>query len=738
MSDDKIKDGVIIDLIEDPIVQDSLRRFDMAQKSQYEIRLRCLQDRRFVFVDGAQWEDALRLQFDNKPRFEINKLHLAVIRIFNEYRANRVTVKFEKADDDADDHTAEFLQGIHRADEKRSGGSEAYDNAFEEGTAGGFGAWRLTNVFVDDEDEEDEKQKIVFEPIYDADRFVFWDLGGKKYDKSDAQHCWVLTAMGRAEFSEKYGDSPNDPYNLSAKYTSSAQSMGLGRLVTMTEFDWYTPDVVYIVEYYRIEETKKKIHIFRPLGQNTKARDIKVDEEDLKPEEDGADPRKDLEDQGYTHVRTRTVRRKRVRKWIHDGARVLEDCGYIAGPNIPIVPFYGKRAWIDNQERIQGHIRNGKDSQRLLNMQVSLLAIISALSPRAKPVFTPDEIRGHEMAWADDNINDNPFLLRNAFDAGDGSPPTPLPLQFTQPPNVPPALAAMIEMTNADIKELMGGQEEGEKVVSNISDALMERVQSKIDMQAFIYIDNFAKSMERSGQIWLGMAKEIYDEDNRLMVSIGPDGKRSHVRLKQPRVVDGVTQTVNDPMKGKFDVTVDTGPAFKSKREATVRALVSLLQFVQDPQLVQIITSLIMANMDGEGLEDVREFMRMRLVNLGVVKPTEAEQKKIREQQQQAANQPPSPQDQLVMAETQRLQAETAKTGAEIEKTHAESIAKLSGAADGRAKAIADLANHNLDKLRLAHELLQTLLAQTGEDAQAAGNASPGSSQAAQVASQSQ
>lgn len=727
---------VAIDLIEDPIVEESLRRFDMAQKSQYEIRLRCLQDRRFVFVDGAQWEDALRLQFDNKPRFEINKLHLACIRIFNEYRANRVTVKFEKADDDADDHTADFLQGIHRADEKRSGGSEAYDNAFEEGTAGGFGAWRLTNVYVDEEDEEDEKQKIIFEPIYDADRFVFWDLGGKKYDKSDAKHCWVLTAMGRAEYTDTYGDSPNDAYATAATYTASAQSMGLGRLVTMTEFDWYTPDVVYIVEYYKIEEKKKKVHVFRPNHLNTKDKDVKIDDDDLKADEDGKDPRKDLEAQGYTHIRTRTVKRKRVHKYIHDGARVLEDCGFIAGPNIPIVPFYGKRAWVDNQERIQGHIRTGKDSQRLLNMQVSLLAIISALSPRAKPVFTPQEIRGHEMTWADDNINDNPFLLKNAYDPEDGTPPQVLPLQFTQPPNVPPALAAMIEMTNADIKELMGGQEEGEKVVSNISDALMERVQSKIDMQAFIYIDNFSKSMERSGQIWLGMAKEIYDEDGRLMVSVGPDGKHSHVRLKQPRMVEGVSQVVNDPAKGKFDVTVDTGPAFKSKREATVRGLVSLLQFVQDPQLIQIITSLIMANMEGEGLEDVREFMRMKLVSMGVIKPTPDEAKKIQQQQQAAAQQPPSPQDQLVMAETQRVQAETQKTGAEIAEKHANTVKILSSAADGRADALARLADHGLDKLRFAHEVLQTLIEQTGEDAQAAGNTSPGSSQASQVASQ--
>ena len=728
-NDGKGKGGVILDFVEDEIVQDSLRRFDMAQKSQYEIRMKCLQDRRFVFVDGAQWEDALRLQFDNKPRFEINKLHLACIRIFSEYRNNRVSVDFRPKDNDADEHTANFLNDLYRADEAH-GGQEAMDNAFEEGVSGGFGAWRLMNVYEDEEDEEDETQKIVLEPIYDADRFVFWDLGGKKYDKSDAQHCWVLTAMGRAEFQEKYGDSPNDPYNLAAKYTSSAQTMGLGRLVTMTEFDWYTPDVIYIVEFYKVERVSKKVHVFRPLGANDKSRDLKIEDDDLTDED-----REDLKAQGYTHIRTRTITKKRVRKWIHDGARVLEDCGYIAGPNIPIVPFYGKRAWIDNQERIQGHIRNGKDSQRLLNMQVSLLAIISALSPRAKPVFAPEEIRGHEMTWANDNIDDNPYLLRNAFDPGDGSaPPTPLPLQLTQPPNVPPALAAMIEMANADIQQLLGEQEAGEKMVSNVSAKAVEMVQNQIDMMAFIYMDNMAKSVRRSAEIWLGMAREIYDEDGRLMQTVGKDGKRGSGRLKSPRLVDGIARTVNDPGKGKFEVTVDVGPAFRSRRDATVRALVGMLQFVQDPQLANIITSMILTNMDGEGLDDMQEFLRMKLVQMGVLKPTQKEAKELQQQAEAAAKQPPSPQDQFLMAETQRVQAEAAKSQVEIDEKRANTVKTLANAADSRARAIADLAGHDLERLKFAHELLQTLIAQTGEDAQAAGNTGQGTSSAAQVA----
>ena len=693
--------------IESELVEESTMYFNRAYSSQQEVRLRCLQDRRFVYVDGAMWEDGLRLQFDNKPRFEVNKVHLACVRIFSEYRANRITVQFKPNDKESDPHTADMLEGMYRADENQSGGQEAYDNAFEEGVAGGMGAWRLRNVYTDEFDEDDDTQKIVFEPIYDADSSVFFDIDAKRYDKSDAKRCWVISSISRDDYADKWGGpAPGDP----GQQPLDGGAAGFNQVRKMVEFDWFTPDVIYIAEYYTIEEEKRKVYVFRNLRQNGK--DVKIDEKDF---DDQA--LKDMQDQGYALVRTRTVKRRRVHKWIHDAERVLEDCGIIAGPNIPIVPFYGKRAFIDNQERIMGAIRPAKDVQRLFNMQVSLLAIISALSPRRKPVFLPEQVRGHEMTWAEDNIKDNPFLLINAVKTADGQTEPAGPVAYTEPPNVPDPLAALIQLTDASIKELTGNQEAGEQVASNVSDALMERVQDRIDMMAFIYMDNMAKSMQRCGEIYLGMVREIIDEEGRQVATMGKDGKEGTAVIKEPRMVDGQQTVINDPSRGKFRVTVDVGPAFKSRRDKTVRALVSMLQFVQDPQLSQIIVSLALTNMDGEGLEDLQEFLRMQLVQRGVLKPTEAEQKQLAAEQQAAqqakANQPPDPQQQYLMAAAGKEQAQAGKA-------HADTIKTLADAANSRADAVAKLANARQGDIKMAVELLQAMITQTGEDAQAA------------------
>lgn len=149
------------------IHSECMREFDNIQTALREERLQCVQDRRFYSIAGAQWEGPLGEQFENKPKFEVNKIHLSVIRIINEYRNNRVTVDYQ-AKDGGEDKLADVCDGLYRADEMDSVANEAYDNAFEEAVGGGFGAWRLTAQYEDEEDDENEKQRIRIEPIYDA------------------------------------------------------------------------------------------------------------------------------------------------------------------------------------------------------------------------------------------------------------------------------------------------------------------------------------------------------------------------------------------------------------------------------------------------------------------------------------------------------------------------------------------------------------------------------------------
>ncbi len=190
------------------IHSEAIKEFDEIQTALRDERLQCLQDRRFYSISGAQWEGPLRDQYANKPKFEVNKIHLSVMRIISEYRNNRITVDFVSKDGSKDDKLADTCDKLYRADEQDSGAEEAYDNAFEEAVGGGFGAWRLKTTYVNEEDNEDERQRIAIEPIFDADSSVFFDLNSKRQDKADAKRCFVLTAMSRNAYIDMYKDDP--------------------------------------------------------------------------------------------------------------------------------------------------------------------------------------------------------------------------------------------------------------------------------------------------------------------------------------------------------------------------------------------------------------------------------------------------------------------------------------------------------------------------------------------------
>ena len=105
--------------------------FDKIQEALSNERTQCIVDRRFYSIAGAQWEGKYQDQFKNKPKFEINKIHLSVIRIINEYRNNRITVDFVSKDGSENDKLADTCDYLYRSDEINSSAQEAYDNGFE-------------------------------------------------------------------------------------------------------------------------------------------------------------------------------------------------------------------------------------------------------------------------------------------------------------------------------------------------------------------------------------------------------------------------------------------------------------------------------------------------------------------------------------------------------------------------------------------------------------------------------
>lgn len=668
------------------IHQEALEEFDDIQAACRETRLQCLDDRRFYSITGAQWEGPLGEQFENKPRFEFNKTHLAVIRIFSEYRNNRITVDFQPKDG-TEDEMAETCNGLFRADEQSCTADEAYDNGFEEGVGGGMGAWRVRACYEDEEDEEDGRQRVRIEPIFDADSCVFFDLDAKRQDKADAKRCYVLTPYTRKHYINEFNDDP----------------AAWPKEITRAEFDWCTPDIVWVCELFKIEERKETVRFFRSLVEG--APDMKVTEADL-----AADPEmlQTLAATGFREVRQKRVERKVVHKYLLSGGKVLEDCGIIAGRCIPIVPYYAKRWVVDGIERCMGHVRLAKDAQRLSNMLLSWLAEMAARFDIEKPIFTNEQVSKYAVMWAEDNVKKYAYLLADPVTDQDGKIVQTGPIGYTKSPNVPPAMAALVQIAEQALSDLLGNQQAGEQLQPNLSGKAVELIQTRLDMQVFIYISNLAKSMKRCGEIWLSMMRDIAVEESRRMKTVDSSGQPGSVLLNETAfdAEKGATVVKNDITKATFDVNVDVGPSSGSKRAATVRALTGMMSITQDPETSQVLTAMAMLNMEGEGISEVREFFRAKLVRMGAVKPNEEEAAQMQEAQ---AQQQPDPQSLFLMAEAEKAQAETERVKAETVETIANVELKRAQTAEAYAKAMGETNNQQIASAQALAELMAEL-----------------------------
>jgi hypothetical protein len=325
----------------------ALKRFDTCATPQLEIRAHALLCRRFISIPGAMWEGPWGEQFANSIKVEIDKLSKGVEKIVNDYRANRIVPDFRPSGGNSDQDTADTLDGLHRADSYHFKAQQARDNAFEEAASGGFGAYRLVNDYADPSNKDSDEQRI--NPaliIVDADQRVYFDPNSKLYDKSDARFAFVLTADSKEAFEEDYPDS-------SADWPETRLQVA---------YDWFAPDVVVKAEYYEVEEKSERLLIFTHALTEAEERwwESEIDAPEIA----------ELKARGWK-MQAKPRKRQRVHKYVLSGAEVLEDCGMIAGECIPVVPVYGKRWFVDNQERFRGHVSKLMDAQRIYNAKVS-------------------------------------------------------------------------------------------------------------------------------------------------------------------------------------------------------------------------------------------------------------------------------------------------------------------------------------------------------------------------------
>ena len=200
------------------------------------------------------------------------------------------------------------------------------------------------------------------------------------------------------------------------------------------------------------------------------------------------------------------------------------------------------------------------------------------LSSKA-PWVGPAGFRDGHPEW--DNANQEPYSALEynpvTVDNGQGQL-VPLPPPTRQPAiEVPAGFVQAAQSAQGDLAAVAGmphepGQDSPGAVVSGV--ALAKR-QALSDIGHFQYYDNQTQAIAHCGKIILSWIP-VYYSAQRMQRIIGEDGVPSMVQINTP---DPATMEVkNDLTVGRYDVVMDTGPGYETKRLEGAEAMIDLLK----------------------------------------------------------------------------------------------------------------------------------------------------------------
>ena len=550
----------------DPRIQEAVEFLKFANDADTMNRQEALED--LKFGGGDQWPVELQnsRNLESRPVITVNKVDNYCRQVSNQQRQQRPRIKVHATNTHDDMVDAQTIGGIIRHIEVNSNADHAYDNAFEYAVRMGWGYMRVKTNYVS---EDSFDQEIYIDPV-DNPFTVYFDPNSVAPDGSDADRCLITTMMRKDEFRKMYPDADDGGTSFTQRGTGDSQS------------EWITKEDIRLAEYYYTVKEKATLYLLSD-GTSTFA--------------DDKDFFKRLDAFGITVVDKRDSYKKTIKYVKLTAVEIIEERDW-AGKYIPIVPVYGRHIVIGDKRKKFGMIRHAKDPQRMYNFWQTSITESVALAPKAKWLLAEGQDENHESDWANANIKSFPLLRYKQTDI-DGRPaPPPTRLQPEPPPTG--VMAASMGVDN-DIKAIMGMFDPAQLGQGNISGKALNGQQQQVDLTNFDYYDNLTRSISHIGKICLDLIPKIYDTE-RVMRIIGDDGKPELLTINQR---DSVGRVLNDISVGQYDVVMETGPGYNSKRQEAVDNMLPLLSAA--PELMKVAGDLVFRNMDWPGADIIAD-----------------------------------------------------------------------------------------------------------------------------------
>lgn len=544
-----------------------------------EDQLRKLAKEDLEFSVGDQWPANVKQERerDGRPCLTVNRIPQFVHQVTNDQRQNRPAIKVHPVSDGADEETAKIIQGLIRHIEYNSSADVAYDTAFDFAVRGGFGFWRLITAYARPDSFD---QEILIKRIKDT-MTAYLDPSCQEPDGSDAEWGFLVEYLTKDEFKRQYPD---------AEATSSDWST-IGSRAPL----WMKGDATAVVEYIYKEYSLETIYQLS-TGETVYEKDLEAR----------------LSQAAAAGLDVQIEQRRRARvphvKSVKCSAFDVLDRTDIPGRYIPIVPVYGSDLTINGDRKLEGIVRQAKDPQRMLNYWRSAETEAIALAPRAPFIGAEGQFEGHEREWMAANRKNHPYLEYKPTSIA-GQPVAP-PQRQAFEPAVQAITQASMQAAD-DLKATTGIYDPSlGSGPSDTSGIAIQRRNMQAQTSNFHFVDNLTRSMKHTGKILVEWIPAVYDTARTARI-IGDDGAQKLVPINQEYEDEFGKKRIYDLDAGLYDVTIDVGPSYASKRQEAAASMMDFSRAV--PAVAQQCADLIVKNLDWPGANEMAERLRKLL-----------------------------------------------------------------------------------------------------------------------------
>jgi portal protein len=553
-------------------------RFKLAVDAESREREDRLSDLRFA--TGDQWPQETKRIRDasNRPCMTINRYPAVKGQIVNEQRAQRPSIVVKPVGDGADVDDAEMLEGLLRHIQVNSDAEIAYDCGFEHMVLGGKGYAEICRDYLPGETMDQELYiKRVKNPFT-----IYCDPSSQEPDESDANWKFKVVDYPVAEYLSQF---PKSQLASAVDFQSIGDQFpfwGDKKTIRVAEY-WYkdwVEDKLYQMKDGSV--IRKSLYDLRHSGKAKEQRPEIINERDWKK----------------AKICCALINAVEIIDKDPDGMYSYTFPGKVGF--IPLIPLIGEDFDVNGDRKIYGIVRNSKDAQRGINYFRSYAAETIALAPKAPWVGWKGQFK--DAKWKTANVINYPYLEADVVTTtGQPAPSLPARNQFEPPIQ---GVLAMSMAVDQDFKATTGIYEPslGQNKTDQSGKAI-QALQGQSQLTNLNYTDNLSRFLRAVGRVLLDAAPYVYDAP-RVQRIIQPDGQVQQVivhsgrenaanALKSPEIQD-----VYDLSKGVYDVVVDVGPSYKTKREEGFALQMQLAEADKTGTIMKVCPDIIVGNSD--------------------------------------------------------------------------------------------------------------------------------------------